>query len=1668
MRIARIALKTLAWIIGVVLALLVIIAVAIQIPSVQNKLLALAIPTIEDLMGGAEVRIGHINLDLFDAASFEEIYVGDLAGDTLLYANYLKADIGVFDLFGGSIVFDEIKLDGAVVNAYQQAGDTAFNYQFIIDAFAPTDSVVVDTSAAAFTIGIGTVDVTNTRIRLLDEVAKTDLNVTVERLLTRIETLDLENLAVAFEDILVEGVNGSFVIEEIETLQDAVVGTALDTFASGATVVTFPTAGLPVAIRELSLKRINLAFKDANVARVETGLDAGNIVVTDLNAEARNFTWDSTRIKLDWESLSFREQSGLVVNQFGFGLDMTDEKLVLSNFEVKTPNSQVLAKAELTYGSFAQLAALDPTTQVSATFDNSYVAFETIKLLAPTLADAGLNLDAGESLYLNGGISGDLNQLRLEGVDVRTGRQTAVAVTGTLSNPLDPDALAYDLRVSRLTSSYADLNRLTRGLGLPPELAKFGRFSFSGSVAGTTTTFQGRNLDLRTDGRTGFRGNVSARNLDNPDNLYIDADVQQLRTRISEVKSFIPDSDSLGVDLLALGDIDFGGRFKGTLTDFALAGKLNTSIGSSTQDIVADFNSDYTDGSYEGTVALDSFNVGRLLQDSTIGKLSLDLALDGTGLAVEDVVTNIDGNVRSFSYLGYTYKDFKIDGKLDKQLFEGKFGIDDPNVKLAFDGLVNLRDSLPDLQFTMQIDTVALQPLGLYPTSLGMSMSIVSNLRGNTADNLVGSLRIDSLNLNDSVKAVQLDRMLVRAGDTAAGRFLVLESPILRAGVIGDYQTADMPVLFTNYINDFFPIDEYLSPQDKPLELAIEPTPQQVLTDQSFSFYVEASRPVKFINFFDPNLERLDTASFTGTFDTKDKALTGELFVPNLNYAGTTVDTILLDIGGDAREMLLALRTAGVNVAGQQIELALADLRLADDSLQLGISGYLNRDSLLLRTGLSAHMNPAGRYVIRMDELLEVAGQEWNVDPNNRIEYWANYLRIDDLTFEKDNQYIGIASDDASQDSDFAPLTLTVRDYQLAEVTRLVQLTGFTLDGVVNGTVGIKDPAGTMYYIADINIDSLALNGSNVGNLVVNATSEGLDNAVGIDVRLNGVVNDMSIAGEYGISDGGLDLVAKIRALEMRLIDPVAQGTLSNSEGLMVADMTITGTVDEPNVNGYFGFEDAATTFDLLGIRLGIAESRIAFSQTRIDFGNFVVTDEVGREATLTGGIDHDYFTDFEFGMKLVTDAFKVLGSEPAVDALYYGDAVVSATVNISGDLEIPVVSVRAETLDSTDIYIQPLATTGGVSVESWVIYANPEEPTDSTLLDAYTANALGIDLTMTLRVNETAVLNVIVDPATGDALRAIGEADMAVQMSPDGDLNVTGLYTLTDGSYQFSFAPGGFAVQQKNFFIRPGSNLQFIGDPLDTRFDITAVYTTETTTYELIAAELPGGAQSAEAVASQRRQPVNVLMSMRGNIDEPQLTFDIEVPEAGGGAGGAVQQKLAQLRQTPNALYQQVFGLLVLNTFMSSDPTAGGGGSLAGTGESLAINSVSKLVTNQLNNLADNYLKGVNLNVGLDSYEDQYASSGRTTVANVDLSKSFLNDRLTVTIGTETNVGDNTRVGETASTGGFQSSFVLTYRLTENGHYLLRAFRRPDYDILSAAGQFETGAGATYQRKFK
>jgi translocation and assembly module TamB len=152
----------------------------------------------------------------------------------------------------------------------------------------------------------------------------------------------------------------------------------------------------------------------------------------------------------------------------------------------------------------------------------------------------------------------------------------------------------------------------------------------------------------------------------------------------------------------------------------------------------------------------------------------------------------------------------------------------------------------------------------------------------------------------------------------------------------------------------------------------------------------------------------------------------------------------------------------------------------------------------------------------------------------------------------------------------------------------------------------------------------------------------------------------------------------------------------------------------------------------------------------------------------------------------------------------------------------------------------------------------------------------------------------------------------------------------------------------------------------------------------------------------------------------------------------------------------------LILKRFISDNPfeSEGGGSGVAST----ARNSVSKILTDQLNRLSEN-IKGVQLSFDVKSYEDY--SSGRAegqTELQLGVSKTLLNDRLVVKVAGNLDVE-----GSTSNQNGFADyigDLALEYKLTEDGRLRITGFRNSNYDMIDGE-LIETGAGFIYIKDY-
>src|SRR5690606_33216172 len=288
--------------------------------------------------------------------------------------------------------------------------------------------------------------------------------------------------------------------------------------------------------------------------------------------------------------------------------------------------------------------------------------------------------------------------------------------------------------------------------------------------------------------------------------------------------------------------------------------------------------------------------------------------------------------------------------------------------------------------------------------------------------------------------------------------------------------------------------------------------------------------------------------------------------------------------------------------------------------------------------------------------------------------------------------------------------------------------------------------------------------------------------------------------------------------------------------------------------------------------------------------------------------------------------------------------------------------------------------------------------------------------------------------------------------MNPAGDISLTGNYTVETGNYSFSFGP-----VKRVFQFKQGSTLTWSGDPLDARMDITAVYKLKAPTLELVQNQIG----SEQPNLYKQRVPFDVNLHITEQLFQPRLSFDIDLDEDNAmisqDVAGKVNTGLTQLRENESEMNKQVFALIVLGRFMAANPfesLSGGGGA-----EAIARNSVSSLLSAQLNRLAGDLIQGVELDFNLQSEEDYTTGSGQNrTDLNVGVSKMLFNDRLRVTVGSNFELEGNARPGE--QTTNIAGDISVDYQLSEDGRYLVRAYRKNQYQV-TLQGQFvETGIG--------
>jgi translocation and assembly module TamB len=1588
------------------------------------------------------VDIQAIRLDVPDWVALEGVYIEDKSGDTLVAGERLYVNMDMFSLIQGNIGINQVELEGIRLKVNRVLPDTTFNFQFIVDAFASAGPTPVDTTASTLQMRLDEFLLKRVHLTYKDAVIGMDADANISNARVLFSKFNPTISQYHPTNVALQGTRADL------RLYEALVKTVVDPDGPEGNPVAprIPGDTLDVQLGDLNVQDLVFNFKDdisGMKAGVNLGRLAGHINQTYLENQqvvVRNVVLDNTSAFVEQAKMAqegTREnttptpgEASPEVSTPGWNIKVG--KIMLTNNDLKYDDFN--APNQPKGMDFAHLGIRNLTADLSNfTFSDTDIsgsleraAFQEQSGFVVQQAKADFAYAEKQTYLRNMYLKTPSTLLRDELVLNYQNQDQ-------LSNDIGKVQVKVQLKNSQV--AFSDVLLLVPDLENTPPFDKNpdGLLKGDALITGTVNNLIISKATFSTLEGTVLRTSGRISGLPDADKLAVNLSIDEMATTRQDLMNILPDS-ALPSSVELPEKILITGKIQGGMEDITMDAKINTSLGNGA--FVGNIKNatDSVNITYNGQLSFQEFDMGKFLKQppEELGKITLVTDIDGRGYSPNTMQARLNGTVQSASVKGYTYNNLKLNGEIDNGLADFVAGITDENINLKLTAKANLNTEYPAVEATADIQKLDLKALNLYEENLSIQGKIAANLTSTDPANPLGTVAIQNLVLTQDGDPVRLDSLNVRLTADGATRDATITAPFMNAHLSGTYDYARIGDMVLTELNKYFTVPDV---PYKPIEGAY---------DMKLDAQV-ANHPI--IQAFVPGLTKMEPVNFTARLDSRqDTTMQVSVSIPLLEYDTIRTENARLVMSGNGRQATYAGSVQKIETASFRVQKASLGGTIADNNalVNLMVKDSVNGPRHTVAAGVRyAVADSAYRFYLRDKLLLDY--KPWNADSTGYIQYGSTGLLARDFGFNRQGQSLAVNS---LTDQPNGPLSIKLDSLGIGQFIALVTQDSTLANGRLNGDILLKDYMETPAFTGDLVLKNLEVTQIPVGDLTIKATNEKA-NRISMDIRLQSALNDAVLTGDYvteGASD--LDFNLDLRKLSAKTIEAFSFGELRGARGGVTGQLAIKGSTDSPRLNGEMRFADFSFEAKQLGARYRLNDQKVSFNGQTIAFNNFTMLDSLNQSLVVDGTVSIATLPDVGYNLRIRADDFTVLNASRKDNDFFYGKGVIDMALNVKGKGAESVIDGTIKVKSGSDItVILPNDASGAQSAEGIMQFVDmsaaiAEQAPDSNQVSTNMVVDFASELSLNIEADDKSQFTIVIDELNGDNIKVKGNAQLNAGIAPNGQLYLLGLYELTEGSYDLTFE-----VLKKQFTIQKGSTILWTGDPMAAQVDITAIYTVRADITAL-------GAPSTGKNQDLGKVPLDVQLKINGSLTNPNVTFDIVASSSmNSDDARSIEQSsgLASLRNNPAELNKQVFALLVLNKFLT-DQSSGSGSSFLNA-EGIARQSVSQLLTDQLNLLASDLVKGVNLNFNLNSQAE--GGTARTDL-NVGLSKAFLNDRLTVSVGRNFEL-ENTNA-DAASSNQIFDNLALNYALSRDGRYMVRAYRKNQYQAVLQGFIIETG----------
>ena len=1634
--------RILVWILGSVVFLIILVLILIQTSFVQNFARKKVVSYLQGKLH-TKVAIGKLDVDFPTALSLQNVYFEDQSKDTLLYGGEIKVNIDMFKLISNDIEIKEIALNNILLEVKRLPPDSTFNFQFIVDAFMSEQSKPSSASdSSTMKLNIDEILVNKTRVIYKDAYTGNDMDLTFGHFDTKIKTFDPAHLLFNVPTITLKGLKGHFY--QMEPLKEPIKKTVAEAAAQ-------PDNYLRLINNEINLADINVVYI-SQASHINSSFVIGDAVLHPETIDLKNSVLTLNDAALHNSDISVATASKKL-----------DKKPKDTTITVAPPPEMKILAKQVTVKNLNVSYNDSSMPKLPSGMDYGHLGIKNLALNAShvhysldtiiaTVNSASMSEKSG--FVLNNlatdfsmnptGVS--MKNLLIETPGSEIKRSAVITYPSLDAIQKDPGTLGLDIDLVNSKIAVKDIWTFMPFLkGQMTSMSPNSTLYADARVTGKVSDLHLQRVIVR--GLTATDINVSGVLKGMPDvkKMYADLDIRKFQTSRRDLLSFIP-KNTLPSNISLPVTLSANGVVKGGMNNLYADLTVNSTSGGakikcSLKDIM-----DQNKAVYDVALQARNLQLGTIMQNPQLGILSADVNVKGHGYNPQTANATFNGIVSTVTLNHYTYHDIKADGSIAAKNYKINASLHDPNLDATVAASGVFKGKYPSLVLQATVDSIKTLPLHLTTQKLIYHGRIAGNFSNLDPDHLDGTLDVThSILVNDSDR-ITMDSVALIAVNSPNNQSLTVKTDFLSASIQGQYKLTQLADVFQQLLDPFY---------------SLTAKKNTVKTDP-YHFTVSASAiDNAALHAFLPQMTQMQPVNFKGTFAT-DSNWNVYLKAPHMVYGGVVIDS--LNFAATTKNGALVFNTSLGQLRSPTslgIYATTLDGSLKNNNLDFTLNIKDPKSKNKYRLSGSLDQPSLNKYVfsLKPDSLL-LNYNRWTVNPDNKLVYANNDIHAQNFILSQGSQQLSLNSTGTQPN---APLKLDFKNFNIATLTALVQNDTLMVNGLLNGSAVVKNLQTQPVFTTDLTVNDLCIYQDTIGNLTAKVNNN-VANTYHANVSLIGRGNNVKINGDYKMDpvNSSYNFVVDLVSFDMKSLEGFSKGAIKEARGNLYGKIALNGTMKSPNIDGKIQFNNTAFNVTMLNNVFKVDKESIAIINNEgILLNSFSIRDTANNAITLNGMLKTTDFFNYVFDLTIKAQNFQAVNSTKKDNNLFYGKMVFSTNMTVKGTPTHPVIDGDLTINDKTDFTVVLPQGSPGVEKREGIVRFVDRSATeeDSLFMRPYDSLKIsplqGYDVSLNVKVDKDAIFNMIVDAANGDFLMLKGTGQMTAGIDASGKITLVGSYEIDQGTYNLSFN-----FLKRKFDIEKGSRIVWTGEPTTAQINVTGIYVANTAPIDLVQGQIEG--TTADQNIYKQKLPFEVHLLLQGELLKPDISFDIILPKdknynVSDAVVNTTRTRLDQLRQEPGEMNKQVFALLLLNRFVGEDPFSSSGGSLnAGT---FAMQSVSRLLSEQLNSLASNLIQGVDVNFDLATTQDYTTGSEQNrTDLNVGISKRLLSDRLTVSVGSDFELQGPMQTNQPQN--NLAGNIDINYKLSKDGKYMLRAYRKNDYTGEIEGYVIETGVG--------